>query len=373
MTSTTGAGHVAALTRGRYAHIDALRAVAVMLVVVAHAGLGGLVPGGSGVTIFFCISGFVITASILREKERSGGFKVGSFYLRRALKLGPPFAVAIAAPTAAFTALGGDVSLFDFLAQVLFVFNWVYMQGDFAVLPGSGIVWSLAVEEQFYIAFAAIWLALVKMRSRHIAALGTIAAAGILIPLGIRMSLYFSSYSHERIYYGTDTRFDAIAIGIGTAALWWTIKLRPRASSVAASLALPLGAVGIFILSLLVRDDLFRETLRYTFQASAAALLILWGLADTESKLAGLVHRVSTWRPVRLVGLASYSIYLTHLIVVYGVESLFLQAEDWTTSGGLLGVALRSLLGVAAGLLLWRVVEVPVEQWKSQRKERTGE
>src|SRR3954469_19419128 len=83
----------------RFAHIDAMRAVAVGLVVVAHAGLDRVVPGGSGVTIFFSISGFIITYLVLRERDSAGGFAVGHFYLRRALKLGPPLVVIVFIPT----------------------------------------------------------------------------------------------------------------------------------------------------------------------------------------------------------------------------------------------------------------------------------
>src|ERR1700722_3081685 len=83
----------------RYAHIDAMRALAVMLVVFAHAGLSKIIPGGSGVTIFFSISGFIITYLLLREKDATGGFEIRGFYLRRGLKIGPPLIVCVIIPT----------------------------------------------------------------------------------------------------------------------------------------------------------------------------------------------------------------------------------------------------------------------------------
>ncbi|WP_181365120.1 acyltransferase family protein [Arthrobacter sp. HMWF013] len=76
-----------------------MRAFAVMLVVVAHAGLGLIIPGGSGVTIFFTISGFIITYLMLRERDKTGGFSLGGFYFRRAVKIAPPLILAVVIPT----------------------------------------------------------------------------------------------------------------------------------------------------------------------------------------------------------------------------------------------------------------------------------
>ncbi len=86
-------------TAGRFAHIDAMRAFAVLLVVVAHAGAGLIVPGGSGVTIFFAISGLIITLLVLREQYKTGGFAIGGFFFRRAAKILPPLIVVVLVPS----------------------------------------------------------------------------------------------------------------------------------------------------------------------------------------------------------------------------------------------------------------------------------
>ncbi|MGF0263595.1 acyltransferase family protein [Rhodococcus ruber] len=80
----------------RFAHIDAMRAAAVILVVLAHGGLGDVIPGGSGVTVFFTISGFIITFLVLRERDKTSAFAIGPFYYRRVLKIVPPLLIAIA-------------------------------------------------------------------------------------------------------------------------------------------------------------------------------------------------------------------------------------------------------------------------------------
>ena len=145
----------------RYAHIDAMRAFAVLLVVFSHAGLS-FVPGGSGVTIFFAISGFIITYLILRERDKTGGFDVAGFYIRRLLKIAPPLLLAIVLPTAIYWLRGGAVNLLDFLGQVFFFFNLRYLDSEITVLPGTHVMWSLSIEEQFYLIFALIWLFMVR-------------------------------------------------------------------------------------------------------------------------------------------------------------------------------------------------------------------
>src|SRR3954470_3410035 len=122
----------------RYAHIDALRAFAVMLVVVAHAGLGSLVPGGSGVTIFFSISGFIITYLLLRENDATGSFGIRAFYVRRLLKIGPPLLVCILIPTI-ILAFFKAINWAPFAGIVFFYFNWFKATGVDAPLPGSGV------------------------------------------------------------------------------------------------------------------------------------------------------------------------------------------------------------------------------------------
>ena len=166
----------------QFAHLDAMRAAAVMLVVLAHAGLE-VVPGGSGVTIFFVISGFIITHLVLKEHRRTGGFDIAGFYRRRALKLAPPLLVALVLPTALYAWLVRPVSLGDFLGQVFFFFNWRYTDSQVDVLPGSIVVWSLSIEEQFYVAFALIWLLLVGRR-RPATALAVLAGTAALASAG---------------------------------------------------------------------------------------------------------------------------------------------------------------------------------------------
>lgn len=350
-------------SRGRYEHVDALRAVAVMLVVVAHAGLGHVVPGGSGVTIFFAISGFIITHILLIEHERTGGFRLTDFYLRRLLKLAPPFLLLVALPTAAWVVLGQHVDGGAFAAQVFFAFNWVYMQGLPAVLPGSAVVWSLAIEEQFYIVFALLWMGAVLLR-RRLAVLTALALTTVVGALVVRLVVVASlgaEEAHRRVYYGTDTRADGIAFGILAAVVFARARqgtLSPRWGRAVASSWVPVLALVLYLLSLVIRDPWFRETLRYSVQAVAAAAVILYGLQRQDGALRAAIGRAAGLRVVQVIGLASYSIYLAHLGVALAVEEL-LPGLPWPATF-VLAVAAGTGLGVA----VWFWVERPVEAYK---------
>ncbi|MDD7945821.1 acyltransferase [Microbacterium sp. NE2HP2] len=363
----------AALNRAqRFAHIDAMRAFAVLLVVVGHAGLGRFVPGGSGVTIFFAISGFIITYMVIRERERTHTFRAGRFYFRRAMKLFPPLLIVIIVPTLIYS-LFASVDWWAFFAQIAFFFNWFKAQGGADVLPGSGVVWSLAIEEQFYLVFAAIWLLAYRSRKYH-AILVTLAIVSILTSNIIRFVIIGSGepLAAERIYYSTDTRLDSISWGVLAASLlhiWQVNGSRPSRFSqwFASPLALIFAAL-LFLGSLVLRDDWFRDTLRFPMQSIAASMVITYGLLPGTGATRQLFYRASTLRWVSMIGLASYSVYLVHLPLM-GLIMPFV--EQWPL---LLRAITLSTFTTAAGILAYLIIERPalrardrLERWYSLR------
>ncbi|KQT02345.1 acyltransferase family protein [Cellulomonas sp. Leaf395] len=355
-------------SHGRYEHIDALRALAVMLVVVAHAGLGGVVPGGSGVTIFFAISGFIITHVLLVERERTGRFSLSDFYLRRLFKLAPPFLLIIAIPTLVY-AVWRPIDWAAFASQIFFAFNWVYIHGVPEVLPGSTVVWSLAIEEQFYIAFALIWLGAALLR-RRLAFLALLASATVVGALVLRIALVAGStpeLAHRRIYYGTDTRADGIACGILAAvvfALLRSHRIDARLRAAVGSTWVPVLAGGLYLASLAIREPWFRETFRYTIQAGATAMVILYGLERQDGRFRQVFGAFAGARPVQVIGLASYSIYLVHLVAGHALRPL---TADLPFTARFLVTA---TVGVALGIAIWHVVERPVEAFKAALMKR---
>ncbi|MGV3017184.1 acyltransferase family protein [Rothia sp. 88186D007BW] len=363
----------------RYAHIDAMRAFAVLLVVFSHAGLT-FVPGGSGVTIFFAISGFIITYLLLRERDKTGGFDVAGFYIRRLLKIAPPLILAIVIPTLIYRAMGGAVDTLDFLGQIFFFFNLRYLDSQITVLPGTHVMWSLSIEEQFYLVFALIWLVLVRWGAYR-RALTVLGVAVALYSSLSRWVLHDAGASADRIYFGTDTRMEAIAIGMLTA-LWYHRYARDeivlgrkitgrhyRPGALAwGGRTIPLlgrnwvfcAALGVYLLTLVIRDDTFRDTVRYSLQAWAASAIMLWGLVASRQPLGAAVHRFLAWRPLQLIGLSSYSIYLVHDVLFKALEPHLHGLPNPAQ------VALLAPLGVAAGVAIYLVVEVPVMHFKDR-------
>ncbi|MBV8469807.1 MAG: acyltransferase [Burkholderiaceae bacterium] len=304
----------AALTAD-FSHIpmlDGLRACAILFVLVAHFGFSKWVPGGFGVTLFFFISGLLITRLLLAETALTGRIRVGRFYARRMLRLYPALLVAVAASYGVYAAFEGHVLWRDVAAVLLYVSNyygdWVgFGSGypeQFQSYVHIGILWSLAVEEQYYIVFPLVFVLLRCNARRLLPALTSLALAC----LAWRLYLASNGATSHRLYVGTDTRIDSILYG----AMLSCILAGQSGRSWLARMTQP-GMLCLALLVLLVcfvyRDDFFRDTWRYTLQGLALMPLVA-AVCFTDS-LASITEILCSW-PMRMIGVWSYSIYLTH-------------------------------------------------------------
>ncbi|GAA1961925.1 hypothetical protein GCM10009798_22090 [Nocardioides panacihumi] len=279
--------------------LDALRGVAVLLVVGSHAGVPGMGYAGTvGVTVFFVLSGWLITRLLLAEHARSGRIDLPLFWQRRARRILPAL-LGLLFVWSLLGVVSGNARVASPRAVVgalLFVNNWLAVPGDLGALNHT---WSLAVEEQFYL----VWPLLVTcclIRGRR-SWVRNLAAAGIAVSVIEKALLLMSGAPWGRIYYGTDTRMDALLWGCFLATLappssrGWR-----RAAVAAAALAVPLlgWAPG-------ARGDLWAPPL-------AAAVL-------AGAFIQATVHGTATWiRPPWLVhvGRRSYGLYLWHHAVM---------------------------------------------------------
>src|SRR5689334_12828565 len=134
------------------AELDGLRAISILLVLLAHFGLGNFIPGGFGVTVFFFISGFLITRLLVAETKLTGTLSLRAFYVRRFRRLGPALIVVIVFTTAGFIATNRFVSSGQLSAAFFYYMNYYVLSDAPQPLP-LGALWSLAVEEQYYIVF----------------------------------------------------------------------------------------------------------------------------------------------------------------------------------------------------------------------------
>lgn len=335
--------------------LDGVRALAVALVFLAHSGLERVVPGGLGVTIFFVLSGFLITTLMRIEHARSGRVALGAFYLRRLLRLMPPLAIVVvlAGAAAALGLVGGGFSSGGLLAALFYGGNYHVIVNDYHGVPaGLGVVWSLAIEEHFYLFYPPLALLLLRLRStaRRVALLAALCA----VVLAWRFVLVRHGASVDYLTMATDTRVDAILVGclLAFARNPWLDGPAPRRAGADAALALL--AFALLAITLLWRDEVFRLTARFTLQSLAIAALLWLAVARAGRR----PWRWLASRPLVYLGTISYTVYLSHHVILLGLARQWPQWSALTLT--LAGAALT--LALAEPMRRW--VEQPCAAWR---------
>jgi peptidoglycan/LPS O-acetylase OafA/YrhL len=297
--------------------LDGIRAIAVLLVVLAHSGLEGLIPGGLGVTIFFFLSGYLISTLMLAEYERTGGINIFNFYVRRMLRLMPPLFVSLAIAYGLTGAglLSGSITSAGLASQLFYFANYygLFFDPGNTIPDGTGILWSLAVEEHFYIFYPLVMTLLLgsALRPRTI---GILLGIACLVILGWRIHLVHSpNFLSDRTYYASDTRIDSIIYGCLLAVVINPVRPLHRSSTMPlAQWTVVAVAAAVLLLTLFYRDPTFRETTRYSIQGLALIPLFYFAVRFPDNQL--FRHLNSPWA-IRL-GTYSYSIYLIHYVLI---------------------------------------------------------
>jgi len=296
-----------------------------MLVFAAHVGLGERVPvlaGDLGVTIFFFLSGFIITTLLRLEFEKSGAVKIGYFWLRRALRILPPFFLVVAAATLLALVLypPGTVDLPTMRAELLFYANYWGICCLNREAPGTGVVWSLAVEEHFYLLFPLLYTAMQRYRmTRRRQALLLWGLCGVVLVWRCVLVLKLHAAS-PRIFLATDTRVDAILFGCALA-VWNNPALDPPGRfppKFWKYLLLP-AALGTLVASVLLGGLTFKTTWYFSLQGLALTCLFQCAVRYPT----WLPFRFLNWWPVILVGTLSYSLYLVHDVLLRAAGQLW--------------------------------------------------
>lgn len=333
------------------ASLDGWRAVAIAIVFLSHAGLGKIVPGGLGVTIFFFLSGYLITTLLVREFRKTGGINIRHFYVRRVLRLTPPLLLVLSV-TYLLTHYGvftGHAGWSGFFAQLFYFANYyvLFFDAGHSVPQGTGVFWSLAVEEHFYFFFPALFMLMMRKADRRLIPL--YLGALCLAFLAWRYYLVVGEgVSMERTYYATDTRIDSILFGCILATVQIPERVRAALHRPGARVAGVGAGILLLLLSLLVRDDVFRETLRYTLQGIALIPLFFYSVSHPQS----LPFRWLNLRWVQRVGIYSYSIYLSHEILLSNV--------DWISSNPALNIAAALVVSLLFAMLVDRFIDAPL-------------
>jgi peptidoglycan/LPS O-acetylase OafA/YrhL/lysophospholipase L1-like esterase len=340
--------------------VDALRAIAVLAVFLYHAGVGWIPGGFLGVDVFFVISGYLITSLLLSERQRSGGVRLGQFWLRRARRLLPAVGVLVAVTMIVaaivdperLTELRGDA-----IASLSYVANWHFIfehQSYFDHFQRPSLfrhLWSLSVEEQFYLFWPLAFAAGISLLGRKRLALGVLAGAAASLAL---TWILFDPNDVSRVYYGTDTHAAGLLIGVALALAWapWQLqRARPGRWCGPVLDAIGVIALGYLALSFLQVHDydlaLFHGGYLWLAVASAVVIAVV---AHPTARLGGLLARPAlVW-----LGLRSYSFYLWH----WPLLALTRPGLDVSLPRGIL-IPLQLLAVLALADLSYRFVELP--------------
>ncbi|PFG35617.1 peptidoglycan/LPS O-acetylase OafA/YrhL [Flavimobilis soli] len=347
--------------------LDGLRAIAILLVLAFHLAPTAMPGGFVGVDVFFVISGFLITTGIVREHASTGRLALGTFWAKRARRLLPALSLVLAVGASAALVVGGDVRV-DLDRQAFgamtFSSNWVSIAGEdtyFAALSPQlfANLWSLAVEEQFYLLWPFVALLVLRFR-RSWRPVGVLLGLSAAAASAVAMSVVWSPDTDPtRVYYGTDTHLFGLMLGVALA-FWFA---RPAAERRGSPVRLPrptvMAAAGLAAIAVLAAVLPWESAWTYR----GGLLLASLGSAAVIAALlrGGTVHRWLESPVLVWVGRRSYGLYLWHWPVFVLLTQIFAKQYVEGTGVYLVWVLTIIVTFVLAGLS-YRWVEVPVQK-----------
>ncbi len=350
--------------------LDGLRAIAVLAVIAFHLGFGWAPGGLLGVGIFFTLSGYLISDLLLAQLSARGRIKLGQFWLGRARRLLPALFVMLAIVVAWVTIFGPaqpDQFRKAVVSAVFYVNNWQQIFANvsyFARFAPEGPLnhlWSLSVEEQFYILWPFLLLLGVKLVHERplpsgirprLAVLTLVLALIATIEMAI---LYHPTFDPSRIYYGTDTRAGGLLFGAALAMVWPSRRLSRRITPQARKTLDGIGVLGLLIIAIMIWQVGEFDSFLYRggfVVLSLATVMVLMPLAHPACRLGVILGM----KPLRWIGVRSYAIYLwqTPVIILTATNAQNPQDES----------LLRKVLQVAAifaiSAISWRFIEEPI-------------
>ncbi|HEU4360443.1 MAG TPA: acyltransferase family protein [Mycobacterium sp.] len=365
--------------------LDGLRAIAVALVLADHGGIPGAPGGFIGVDLFFVLSGFLITSLLIDELGRTGRIDLPGFWIRRARRLLPALVLMVLAVAAAHEIFPPDAVAGlrdDGIAAFFWVANWrfVAQHTDYFTQGGTPSplqhAWSLGVEEQYYLVWplllvaVTLLLAYLARRGDRRATVGGVRLVVFLLAMlgaaasALAAAALASDTTRDRVYFGTDTRAQALLVGAAAAALlvgdWpalmagWSV-IRTRWGRWAVRL-LPLAGLAVLAAVAHRATGTAREFHAGLLTVIAVAAIAV--IAPVALHQTGLVARALSWPPLVWLGTISYGIYLWHWPIF-----LVLNGERTGWSGpALFAVRGAATVGIAAAS--WWVIEQPIRRWQ---------
>lgn len=344
--------------------LDGIRAIAVIMVLAYHLKLALFKSGFLGVTVFFVLSGYLITGILISEVEEEGTIDLKNFWLRRIRRLVPAvmsMAVVIIFVSAVVNRIIFTKGCKDFLASVLGFNNWWQIFNKVSYFEAAGVpspfthCWSLAIETQFYLIYPLILLGiykLVKSREEGRAKRGLLFAGVTLllalISVILMIVLFDPQQDASRVYYGTDTRAFSLLFG-ALLAILWEYQMVPRRLS--ASVNMVLGSVSFAVLLVMTIAINGSSNFWYRggqFVGTILTVLMVYAVSGRKTWLSRfLSNPVLKW-----IGDRSYSIYLWHYPIILLI-SKGIKAPWWIT-------LIEIVLSVVLAELSYRFIETPI-------------
>ena len=344
--------------------LDGIRAIAVIMVLAYHLKLALFKSGFLGVTVFFVLSGYLITGILISEVEEEGTIDLKNFWLRRIRRLVPAvmsMAVVIIFVSAVVNRIIFTKGCKDFLASVLGFNNWWQIFNKVSYFEAAGVpspfthCWSLAIETQFYLIYPLILLGiykLVKSREEGRAKRGLLFAGVTLllalISVILMIVLFDPQQDASRVYYGTDTRAFSLLFG-ALLAILWEYRMVPRRLS--ASVNMVLGSVSFAVLLVMTIAINGSSNFWYRggqFFGTILTVLVIYTVLGRKTWLSRfLSNPVLKW-----IGDRSYSIYLWHYPIILLI-SKGIKASWWIT-------LIEIVLSVVLAELSYRFIETPI-------------
>jgi peptidoglycan/LPS O-acetylase OafA/YrhL len=344
--------------------LDGVRALAVVAVLLFHAEVPGMTGGYLGVSVFFTLSGFLITSLLLAEHDRRGAIDAGSFYARRARRLLPAslLCVALIAVAAATTDWFDEVANLrrDGLAALFQVANWSFLFGGGSYqelfAQASGAVspfehfWSLSIEEQFYWVWPLAFLGLMWVARGRITLVGAITVVTIVFAASAPVTA--AVWGGDAAYWATPARAAEILVGAWLAVMLARTTVRPRAWMAAPAL-----------LALTVACVTFPTSGGPAYAGALPLVAVVTGALLFGLQADGPVRTVLSARTLVFVGTISYGLYLYHWPIFVVVN------PDRTGFEGPVLFAARLALTIAAAIASFYLLERPIREgarWRPQ-------
>ena len=342
----------------RIGGLDGLRAVAVGAVVAYHLWPDVLPAGFLGVDLFMVLSGFLITGLLVEERARTGTVRLGAFWMRRFRRLVPAL-LAVVGVVAVWVDLAGPAALRPTvrgqgIASLLYVGNWKLVSDgtSYAALmkPPSPLLhlWSLAIEEQFYVFWPLAVAGVLYLARGRIKAVMLLAGCGAVASAALMAGWFDPQEDPLRLYYGTDTRAQAFLVG-ALALLASRHFIRERWSRL-------VRAVGVPALVLLTAAFALLTSPSTLYRGGFLIFAALSAIAVVAVTVPGPLARLLDRGPLRLIGRVSYGIYLWHWPIIVMVR------EDTVPLRGVALLALRLTLIAAATATSWVLIERPYKR-----------